>query len=877
MQAGWQPFGNSLGDDVEERQLKQLLNPVFFAPPMRDAFVDRLSQNLDAEFMVSGMPNAATIRNCVSHDIAAVPVQRVRRRPLPKLMATAAVAAIVLFSLLTWENRPAYGWATMLEALESCQWVQAITRNETGDGDAAAIGWFSNSARVAAREEGESRVYLNFDANTIEIFDPAANSILQRTVQSNDQLANEFLALLLSKGGSGGFKVVNESLSEVLQGGAPVLRLLVSLRSPPNSGIVTLEFLIDPKTQLPISGMVLNGKGQASETAIEFSYPKHGPESIYALGVPADATLASAMQVAGEAAPQQSIAATTSRGETPETSMIVEEWVIAGDSSVPAEFEGHGLIVDGDDGGTILPAADPAPLGPEPGTAAPMPLEPTELVEQINGLLTEYWGSQGITPAKPAGDSEFLRRVYLDLIGRIPTVSEVYEFLENSNPDRREQLIDDLLSSRDHATHLAAVWRAALLPEGIDLNAYGGTNKFDRWLADRFAQNLPYDQIVRQLLLAEGRVSDSGPILFYASLKLNPEEIAAKTSRVFLGTRMECAQCHDHPFDDRIAQTDFWGFAAHFAQISRPQGRMEMTSPVLRVRDNTFGEVTLPESDKVILPRLPVGTGGDNDPATDRSGIPVSRRQKLVDWLTNENNVSFARATVNRVWQQLYGRGLVEPVDDLRPDNKAVCPEVLELLTRDFAASGFDLRRLLRGLVLTDAYQLSSTSTRDDPSQAMCFARMNMKYFTADQLYDCIAVATRSAGLPSGSADGALARTENASREQFIELFRTAAGDRTDYQAGVAQALTLMHGSVVHSATDLAASGLLKSLNAPFFTDEQRLETLFLSTLSREPSVVERDKLLGYLKEAEDLNEKFDILSDVLWALLNSAEFAFIH
>ena len=148
-----------------------------------------------------------------------------------------------------------------------------------------------------------------------------------------------------------------------------------------------------------------------------------------------------------------------------------------------------------------------------------------------------------------------MRRVYLDLTGRIPSVSEVQEFLEDTSPNRRELLVDRLLAHRDHATHLAAVWREVLLPNDVDLSRLGGAAKFDEWLAERFADNMPYDQIVRELLLAEGRVSESGPLLFYAALKLNPEELAARTSRAFLGVRMECAQCHDHPFDESFRST----------------------------------------------------------------------------------------------------------------------------------------------------------------------------------------------------------------------------------------------------------------------------------------------------------------------------------
>ena len=356
---------------------------------------------------------------------------------------------------------------------------------------------------------------------------------------------------------------------------------------------------------------------------------------------------------------------------------------------------------------------------------------------------------------------------------------------------------------------------------------------------------------------------------------------------------MECAQCHDHFFDDRITQDDFWGFAAHFAQISRPEGRMMTTSPVLRVHDADFGEVRIPDSEEIVAPKLPeyVLTNVSFQKAER------SRREQLAEWLTHSQNRQFARATVNRLWQQLFGRGLVEPVDDMRPDNPAVCPEVLDLLADDFAASGFDLRKLIRALVLSDAYQLSSAAENDDDTQSHAFARMNLKAFTADQLYDCIAVATRNesnlVANPDGRGENAVARTGNQTRQQFIELFKAVGDSRTDYQAGIPQALTLMHGSVVHGATDLAGSGLLKSLQAPFFSNEQRLETVYLSLLCREPTDKERSLLLEYVEQGSaetntadesdesesnaTVSEEGQRLGDVVWALLNSSEFVFIH
>jgi hypothetical protein len=501
------------------------------------------------------------------------------------------------------------------------------------------------------------------------------------------------------------------------------------------------------------------------------------------------------------------------------------------------------------------------------------PMAEEELSQRVDAGLAAVWQANGIRPVGPATDAEFMRRVYLDLTGRIPSVTEARVFLEDAAPDRRQMLVEWLLEHRDHATHLAAVWRGILLPSEADLSRLGGATSFEEWLAERFAQHIAYDQIVSELLLAEGRVAESGPLLFYAAHKLNPEELAARTSRAFLGVRMECAQCHDHFFDEEISQNDFWSFAAFFARISRPLGKMEMTSPVLAVRDNQHGDITIPDTNEVVAPRLPDSALTIVDEAEG-----PSRREQLVDWLTAKNNGQFARATVNRTWSLLFGRGLVEPVDDMRPDNLPIAPDVLETLARDFAASDFDLRRLLRALVLTDAYQLSSRSEENDPSPALHFAQMNIKSLTAEQLYDCIAVATRQGELVNTPVDETgLLRFSDVSRQAFVEKFRAPAGQATDYHAGIPQALTMMHGGLIHSATDVATSGLLKSLAAPFFTNDQRLDALFLSTLSRYPTDVERELMLRQVAAASGEVERQQALGDILWALLNSAEFTFNH
>ena len=495
----------------------------------------------------------------------------------------------------------------------------------------------------------------------------------------------------------------------------------------------------------------------------------------------------------------------------------------------------------------------------------------SKMAERIDELLARHWQRHEIEVAKPTTDTEFLRRAYLDLTGRIPKVSEVYDYNDDSKSDRRIRLVDQLLDHRDHSTHLAAVWRRFLLPDGVDLSRYGGTSGLEHWLVDRFFDNTPYDQTVLELLQAEGRVTEPGPVLFYTALNLNPEEIASQTARAFLGMRMECAQCHDHPFDGRWSQHDFWGYAAFFARISRPKGKMNTVSAVMRVRDSDRGDAILPDSDEIVPPRFPEGE------LLDEQSGSKSRRQAFAHWLTQENREQLARATVNRVWSQFFGLGLVEPVDDMRPSNPAVSPEVLDELSQFFVRTSFDLRKLIRTIVLTNAYQLSSRATVDDPERLRNFGQMNIKAFTAEQVYDCIAMATRiqtTQASPNGQE--ALMRFDNSSRQAFLEQFRAPPGQPTEYHAGIPQALTLMNGGLVSNATDMSRSGLLKSF-PPFFSDEQRVETLFLATLSRQPTDSDRALMLPYVKTAQKKEEKQQALGNILWALLNSGEFTMNH
>ncbi|MCA9071228.1 MAG: DUF1549 domain-containing protein, partial [Planctomycetaceae bacterium] len=378
-------------------------------------------------------------------------------------------------------------------------------------------------------------------------------------------------------------------------------------------------------------------------------------------------------------------------------------------------------------------APDAVPSRWEPVTVRQLDSE--KLVKQIDSLLENLWNEKGIEPTTPARQTELLRRVYLDLTGRTPTVAEVRSYLKDSSPDRYERLVDRLLSSPDHASHLATIWRKVLIPEGIDLTRFGGVEAFDRWLAGKFATGTPYDKIAEELLLAEGRLSKSGPLLFYTALKLDADQIASRTSRVFLGMRLECAECHDHPFEP-WKQKDFWGQAAFFAQISRPRGELEQASRVMRVADIDRGEVMLPDTVQVVEPKFLDGT------PIDAYGSQLSRRERFVRWLTDPQNPYFARATANRVWGQLFGKGITDPIDNFGVQHKPRIPEIIDLLAGRLIASDFQLSEILRAVVHTRAYRLSSGSETVDPKRLEWFAQMQVKMLSAEQIYDCISVAT---------------------------------------------------------------------------------------------------------------------------------------
>jgi len=495
-------------------------------------------------------------------------------------------------------------------------------------------------------------------------------------------------------------------------------------------------------------------------------------------------------------------------------------------------------------------------------------LSPAEqaMAARVDQLLQERWQEAGVQPAPISDDAEFLRRAYLDLTGIIPPVAEVRKFIVDTNPAKRAELIERLLSSPAHATHLAATWRRILLPRGFEPQEVENAVGLENWLRRQFADNLRYDNLVADFLVAQGD-GRTGPALYYASLEVKPEKLAASTASIFLGLQIQCAQCHDHPHD-HWKQTDFWGYAAFFAQLGQPP-ETDVPGATFRLSDTGVGEVKLPETETVVAPKFP---DGDLAPSDDIG----TRRSRLAIWMASRDNPYLPRAAANWAWSHLFGRGLVHPIDDQGPNNPPSHPQLLDELSQFLVRQQFDMRSLIRVLANTQSYQLSSRVNGDPPPPEL-FARMLPKTLNAEQLYDCL---QRAAAMPRGNVEAfaaAASRLRDPMRLEFVSRMQSQTRDATDYQAGVPQALLLMNGPLISMAVDAKQSGLLRALTFPSFRDTDRIETMYLAALSRPPEPEELEVGLEYLKSAQAANESDVALGDMLWALLNSAEFALNH
>lgn len=507
------------------------------------------------------------------------------------------------------------------------------------------------------------------------------------------------------------------------------------------------------------------------------------------------------------------------------------------------------------------------------------PLSEEKLTQKIDELLEARWRAEKISPARRADDAEYLRRIYLDLVGRIPTLQEVRTFLNDKTPDKRVRLVRRLLEDRAHVEHFVHVWRDLLVPEAaVNNEVQAQLVNFDEWLRKQFADNVPYDRMVRELLtvpfgserVRPGRMmprketptAAPSPLAFYLAKDAKPENLAAATSRLFLGVRIECAQCHDHPFGS-WTRRHFWSYAAFFAGLQRASA--EDGGGIREVFDRR--DIKIPGGGSAEARFL-----DDGEPQWKYN---VGARATLADWLTAADNPYFARATVNRVWAYFFGRGFVEPVDDFRDHNRPLLPELLEELSRQFVAHRFDLRFLVRSILASRAYQLTSAASSSEENVEL-FAQRAVKGLSAEQLFDSLATAT---GYRPPPAVDPAKRTE-PSRDVRTEFLARFGGGQPGIEAhrSIPQALLLMNGGFIAQATRLQAGVFLTRLADDASLDEMgKIETIFLATLARTPTPAEARRFTRYVKDGGPRREGKQALADVFWVLLNCAEFSLNH
>lgn len=563
------------------------------------------------------------------------------------------------------------------------------------------------------------------------------------------------------------------------------------------------------------------------------------------------------------------------------------------------------------------------------------PVAALESKGPLDTLLETAWTTAGKTPTAGVDDPTYLRRVSLDLLGRTPTAAEVRAFAADNAVDKRARLVETLLDRPEHARHLARVWERTLMGPEVK-NRFADRGAMKRWLEEKFASDMPWDAMVREIVAAEGKSSVgggraalmagedperaseekadgvNGATNYTLRFGNSPTDLAGTTSRVFLGVQIQCAQCHDHK-TETWKQSDFREFAAAFTHLkANPLDRDKGQVPVYEITsskkpDRRMARATEPEI-LAASPRALDDTALEGD----------NPRAALAQWMTTKDNAWFSRAMVNRVWAELLGQGFVDPIDDFRPSNPAIMPEVLDALADDFESHGFDLDHLYATICATRAYALELGGGAESP-RAASFSHQALRPLSSDQLLDSIFIATEADKLIDEKAPERAELVKAAIRRRMGFVFESDSESNADaYDGTLQQALFAMNGPLPMAATAIKEDGFLSKL-VEESSNSVVVTELYLRTLGREPSVEElaaaqsflvrergtdpggpmtkRDKKMKKAKKVKGAKGKGvaadpqEIVSaavrsdaetdrekgaeDLFWALLNSSEFGF--
>ena len=489
----------------------------------------------------------------------------------------------------------------------------------------------------------------------------------------------------------------------------------------------------------------------------------------------------------------------------------------------------------------------------------------------------------GIPPSPICDDSTFLRRVSLDIGGRLPTMEETKAFLADKSPDKRDRAIEALINSPDYADYFANKWTALLKNQRTEAADITANFAFHAWMRDNLLANTPYDQLVRQILASTGTIVSNPPVAWYKRVK-EPTTQVEDVAQLFLGVRMQCAQCHHHPFE-RWTQAEYYHMAAFFSQIGRKPTAIAGEDLIFHKRGTAQTEhrKTRVMLKPAGLGEPPLDIAPDDDP-----------RLALADWMAQKKNPFFAKALVNRYWKHFFKRGLIEPEDDLRDTNPPTNPELIDALAKHFTDTNFDLKALVRVIAQSHTYQLSAMPNEHNAIDRQAFSHFYPKRMTAEVLLDSIDMVTASktdfADLPPGTRAISLPDNSYTRASPFLKVFGRP--DNTSVcecervsSASLAQSLHLMNASDV-KAKLTASGGRAEQLTKAEMPEPKRIRELYLAAFSREPTADEvqiaethllKPRIDATGKPLDSQRAKRNGYEDLLWALLNTKEFLFNH
>lgn len=481
----------------------------------------------------------------------------------------------------------------------------------------------------------------------------------------------------------------------------------------------------------------------------------------------------------------------------------------------------------------------------------------------------------GLLPSAPCSDAEFIRRAFLDVTGMLPGAEEARQFLADSDPDKRRKLVDRLLESPAYADHWAAKF-ADLFRPNPDRVGVKGVVILDQWLREAFRTNKPWDQFVKEIVLAQGNTHRYGPAVIYRDRR-EPAELTTMFSQLFLGVRLDCAKCHHHP-SEKWSQEDFYRMAAYFAPLKQKGGGI--SAPISGGNETFFvtagAEMKHPVSGEVMKPQPPDGPPSDTANASDP-------REALMAWMLEPGNPYFARAVANRIWSHYFGRGIVDPLDDFRLSNPPSNPELLDALAAELRRANYDLKALMRAILNSHLYQLSSEPNQTNAGDTRNFSRFYRQRMDAETMADAISTVTgvtaEFPGLPPGSRAAQAWTYKIDSRTMDAFGRPNSSSDcpcERNLKPAMSQALHLMNSDALHEKLiSTAPEGTVQRLATGTLPPRAVVEELYLACYSRLPS--EEEVSIAAAAITDDPATRRGAIEDLLWALINSAEFVFNH